>query len=79
MTWAGSNAAGGVTLDLGRLNEITVEGGLIRLGPGSQWSRVYAAMEPYNLTTVGGRMPEVGVGGFFLGGMHLYFPSSNSF
>ncbi|KAF9024792.1 hypothetical protein BDP27DRAFT_1410908 [Rhodocollybia butyracea] len=70
MTWAGSNVVGGVTLDLGRLNEITVEEekSLVRLGPGSNWGSVYAAMEPYNLTTVGGRMPEVGVGGFFLGG-----------
>ncbi|KAF9061656.1 hypothetical protein BDP27DRAFT_1369462 [Rhodocollybia butyracea] len=49
---------------------ITVEEekGLVRLGPGNNWGSVYAAMEPYNLTTVGGRMPEVGVGGFFLGG-----------
>ncbi|KAF9024793.1 hypothetical protein BDP27DRAFT_1438090 [Rhodocollybia butyracea] len=70
MTWAGSNVVGGVTLDLGRLNEITVEEekGLVKLGPGNKWSSVYAAMEPYHLTTVGGRMPEVGVGGFFLGG-----------
>ncbi|KAF5336267.1 hypothetical protein D9758_016053 [Tetrapyrgos nigripes] len=70
MTWTGSNVAGGVTLDLSQLNVIDVDEkkGLVRLGPGSKWSSVYAAMEQYNLTTVGGRMPEVGVGGFFLGG-----------
>lgn len=69
MTWTGSNVVGGVTLDLAHLNEIDVDEqkGIVHLGPGSKWSSVYAAMEQHNLTTVGGRMPEVGVAGYFLG------------
>ncbi|KAE9390898.1 FAD-binding domain-containing protein [Gymnopus androsaceus JB14] len=62
MTWTGSNVVGGVTLDLAHLNEIDVD------EQKGIWSSVYAAMEQHNLTTVGGRMPEVGVAGYFLGG-----------
>ncbi|THU79384.1 FAD-binding domain-containing protein [Dendrothele bispora CBS 962.96] len=69
-TWPGSNVQGGVALDLGLLNSIDVdeEKGVAQLGPGCKWKNVYAAMEQYNVTTVGGRMPDVGIGGFFLGG-----------
>ncbi|KAK7460701.1 hypothetical protein VKT23_009418 [Stygiomarasmius scandens] len=70
LTWPGSNVEGGVTLDLSQLTTIDVDEkqGTVGLGPGSRWKAVYTALEQYNLTTVGGRVPNVGVGGFFLGG-----------
>ncbi|KAE9393030.1 FAD-binding domain-containing protein, partial [Gymnopus androsaceus JB14] len=37
-------------------------------GAGSRWRDVYAVLKPENLTTVGGRVGDVGVGGFLLGG-----------
>ncbi|KAK7460696.1 hypothetical protein VKT23_009411 [Stygiomarasmius scandens] len=68
--WPGSNVQGGVTLDLSQLTIIDIDEkrGTVGLGPGSRWKAVYAAMEQYNLTVVGGRSPNVGVGGFMLGG-----------
>ncbi|KAK7460697.1 hypothetical protein VKT23_009412 [Stygiomarasmius scandens] len=70
LSWPGSNVEGGVTLDLNQLTTIDVDEtrGTVGLGPGSRWMAVYTALEQYNLTTVGGRMPDVGVGGFLLGG-----------
>jgi len=74
MTWPGSNVQGGVTLDLRLLNNIDIDEkqGVAGLGPGSKWKTVYSAMEQYNLTAVGGRLPDVGVGGFLLGGKFPY-------
>ncbi|KAK7438622.1 hypothetical protein VKT23_017955 [Stygiomarasmius scandens] len=70
MTWPGSNVQGGVTIDLRLLNNIDIDEkrSVAGLGPGSKWKTVYSAMELYNLTAVGGRLPDVGVGGFLLGG-----------
>ena len=42
------------------------------IGAGLIWDDVYAALEPYNVTVVGGRVTGVGVAGFTLGG-GLYF------
>jgi FAD/FMN-containing dehydrogenase len=74
MCWRGlSNIDGGFVIDLRALNQIDISPGdqTVKLGPGSTWINVYAAMEPYNLTTTGGRISSVGVGGFLLGGMLL--------
>ncbi|KAF5340904.1 hypothetical protein D9758_012165 [Tetrapyrgos nigripes] len=62
MSWTAANSAGGVTLDLGQLNGVDVdeEKGVVRLGPGSTWKRVYTVMEGYNVTTAGARMTDVG-------------------
>ncbi|KAJ3508178.1 hypothetical protein NLJ89_g5895 [Agrocybe chaxingu] len=38
------------------------------IGAGLVWDDVYAALEPYNVNVVGGRVTGVGVGGFILGG-----------
>ncbi|KAK0735938.1 hypothetical protein B0T21DRAFT_383647 [Apiosordaria backusii] len=65
-----SNIAGGVTLDLRALNEITLINGNadVRLGVGSSWGNVYKQLDPLNLTVAGGRVAGVGVGGFLIGG-----------
>ncbi|KAL0566280.1 hypothetical protein V5O48_015734 [Marasmius crinis-equi] len=71
MSWSGSsNIDGGFVIDLRKLNQIdlSLHDGTVKLGPGSTWGEVYAAMNPYNLTTLGGRVKNVGVGGFLLGG-----------
>jgi FAD/FMN-containing dehydrogenase len=36
--------------------------------PGSNWGRVYEALDRYQVTAVGGRASPVGVGGFITGG-----------
>jgi FAD/FMN-containing dehydrogenase len=38
------------------------------IGAGLIWDDVYAALEPYNVNIVGGRVSGVGVAGFTLGG-----------
>lgn len=45
----------------------------IEVGPGNRWSAVYKALEPHQLTVVGGRMGVVGVPGFLLGGGISFF------
>ncbi len=43
------------------------------VGTGNVWDDVYAALEPYGRTVVGGRFPGVGVAGFSLGGGQSIF------
>ena len=38
------------------------------VGAGLVWDDVYAALEPYGVNVVGGRLSGVGVAGFTLGG-----------
>lgn len=68
-----SNIDQGFTIDLQRMNQVSVLQGetIVSFGAGCRWHEVYAALNPYNLTTVGGRAPDVGVSGFLLGGVRL--------
>lgn len=69
--FAGSaNIDQGVIIDLCSLAYISVApdrtGTLV--GSGATWGQIYAALDPMNLTVVGGRVPPVGLGGLLLGG-----------
>ena len=68
-----SNANGGVTIDLVRLNGVDVseDRKSVRIGAGSLWLDVYTALEKEGLMVVGGRVADVGVGGLTLGGNRL--------
>ncbi|KAJ8091406.1 hypothetical protein PM082_015124 [Marasmius tenuissimus] len=71
MSWKGSsNIDGGFVIDLRGMTQIdiSVEDQAVKLGPGSLWQEVYKVMAPYNVSTAGGRINAVGVGGFLLGG-----------
>lgn len=70
-----SNIAGGVTIDLAGLNEVTVnkDRKTVSVGPGNRWVDVYRQLEKENLTVVGGRIADVGVGGLTLGGGISFF------
>ncbi|KAK4204524.1 hypothetical protein QBC40DRAFT_216742 [Triangularia verruculosa] len=65
-----ANIAGGVTLDLRELNEVTLINGNadVRLGVGLSWGEVYAQLDSLGLTVAGGRVAGVGVGGLLTGG-----------
>lgn len=65
-----ANIASGVTLDLSRLDNVTLSGdnSVVSIGPGTTWSNVYSTLDPLNLTVAGGRSGGVGVGGLTLGG-----------
>ena len=44
------------------------DAGTATIGAGLIWDDVYAALAPYNVNVVGGRVTGVGVAGFSLGG-----------
>ncbi|RYP31763.1 hypothetical protein DL767_005583 [Monosporascus sp. MG133] len=70
-----SNRRDGLTIDLASLNEVTVneDRRVASIGSGNRWYDVYSALEPENLTVVGGRVASVGVGGLTLGGGISFF------
>lgn len=71
MAWKGSsNIDNGFVFDLRDLNMIdfSTSDQTVKLGSGSTWKDVNAALTPYNVSVVGGRINEVGVGGFLTGG-----------
>lgn len=79
--WVGANTigAGGVTIDLGRLNHVRVSNDpkgsetTVDLGPGNRWGKVYTELAKHGLTVAGGREGNVGVAGLILGGGMAFF------
>lgn len=71
----GSNTDKGVTIDLIKLNEVSVskDRKTASIGPGNRWGDVYKALDPHGLAVVGGRVSTVGVGGLLLGGGISWF------
>ena len=65
-----SVSVGGVTIDLQRMRAVDVapDRQTVRLGSGHVLGSMYAGLERYNLTTLGGRAASVGLGGYALGG-----------
>lgn len=65
-----SSIDGGIVIDLARLNRIQLseDESSVFLGAGSKWRDVYLRLEERGLSTVGGRVGSVGVGGFTMGG-----------
>ena len=60
----------GLLIDLFRLDsiEISEDKQLAKVGPGNRWLPVYQAFSGTGVTVLGGRTPDVGVGGVLLGG-----------
>lgn len=65
---------GGPLIATKLLNEIVYHPGpqTVRVGPGNHWHNVSQALEGTGRNAVGGRMGDVGVGGYLLGGMFYY-------
>lgn len=55
---------------MARFKDIKVDtaAATVEVGAGLTWDQVYAALEPYNVTVIGGRTPGIGVAGLTLGG-----------
>ncbi|KAH7310269.1 hypothetical protein BKA65DRAFT_601182 [Rhexocercosporidium sp. MPI-PUGE-AT-0058] len=66
----GSTAEAGIVLDLHLLNglQLSQDRETAHVGTGNRWATVYEFLGPWNVTVVGGRVGDVGVGGFLLGG-----------
>ncbi|KAH6645340.1 hypothetical protein BKA67DRAFT_664428 [Truncatella angustata] len=65
-----SVSIGGVTIDLGLMNTIVISDDrtTARIGGGSLTKQVFAALDMFGLAYIGGRVGQVGMGGFTLGG-----------
>ncbi|KAF1846872.1 FAD-binding domain-containing protein, partial [Cucurbitaria berberidis CBS 394.84] len=71
--WAGIDS--GILIDLSRMNSMSIskDAKTFTVGPGARWGKVYEYLDPYNVTAVGGRVAQVGVGGLLLGGGISYW------
>jgi FAD/FMN-containing dehydrogenase len=59
---------GGLTLDLAALNDVEIDGTLVRVGGGATWGHVAATLAEHGLGISSGDTASVGVGGLTLGG-----------
>lgn len=74
-----SNIDSGVTIDLINLNQIVLSDDQTQasIGAGNVWYDVYTALQPKNVTVIGGRVSAIGVGGLTLGGGISFFSSQH--
>ncbi|KAL8880398.1 MAG: hypothetical protein Q9198_002184 [Flavoplaca austrocitrina] len=70
-----SNIDGGITVSFELLNGITLSKNLntASVQAGQRWGNVYRELAKYDITVIGGRVSEVGVGGLTLGGGISFF------
>jgi FAD/FMN-containing dehydrogenase len=66
-----ANSNGGVLIDLVSLDRIDYDAArsVVTIGSGLRWGQVYSELDRYQVTVVGGRVLDVGVGGLTLGSM----------
>ncbi|EKM48460.1 uncharacterized protein PHACADRAFT_266349 [Phanerochaete carnosa HHB-10118-sp] len=69
-TNAGFSSTTGVQIAMSRFSDVVYNNAsqTVDYGMGLIWDDVYAALEPYGVNVVGGRITGVGVGGFSTGG-----------
>jgi len=65
-----ASVQGGPLISTANLNEVIYNrpSQTIRFGPGQSWETITDALKTYGVTVVGGRIGNVGVGGYMLGG-----------
>ncbi|KAF2843336.1 FAD binding domain protein [Patellaria atrata CBS 101060] len=65
-----SNIQDGLTIDLKDLDSLSLTNGnkIVQIGAGALWGEVYAYLNPKGLGVTGGRLSNIGAGGFILGG-----------
>ena len=66
----GFSSTNGVQIGMSQFLDIQYSPELqtVTVGAGLTWDEVYAALEPHEVTVVGGRIAGIGVAGFTLGG-----------
>lgn len=64
-----ANINDGVLIGMSLFNGVTYDAtkNVATVGAGQKWGNVYNHLDPYNVTVVGGRVLDVGVGGLTLG------------
>ncbi|MCJ1357422.1 MAG: hypothetical protein MMC33_007418 [Icmadophila ericetorum] len=68
-----SNIDRGLTIDLDKLDSVEIHGKAVIVGPGARWRQVYKVLDGFDLSVVGARAGNVGVGGYLLGGGNSWF------
>jgi FAD/FMN-containing dehydrogenase len=70
----GFSSTGGVQISMIRFNEIVLskDEKTVEVGAGLTWTSVYRYLVPKGLNVVGGRINDVGLAGFTLGGDQRY-------
>ncbi|KAM4066423.1 FAD binding domain-containing protein [Hirsutella rhossiliensis] len=65
---------GGILVDLQYMNKVslTSDSNVASVGPGARWGDVMKVVNKRNVSVVGTRAPDVGVGGSLLGGGYFY-------
>ncbi len=65
-----ANINTGVLISMHKLDQVAYDTatGHVTIGTGARWGTVYNFLDQFNLTVVGGRVMDVGVGGLTLGG-----------
>lgn len=65
-----ASVQGGPLISTSRLNHLLLDqtSGVVRMGPGHRWDEVADALDGSGWSVVGGRVGNVGVGGYMLGG-----------
>ena len=74
MFWPGlANVAAGVAIDLSSITNVTVspDRKTTSAGGDARWGAIYSQLDARNLSIVGGRVFDIGIGGFALGGMRI--------
>jgi FAD/FMN-containing dehydrogenase len=71
----GYSSTTGVQISMARFNTTVFNRASMTatVGSGLLWEQVLGALQPYNVSVVGGRSTGVGVGGFLLGGGEQFF------
>jgi FAD/FMN-containing dehydrogenase len=71
-----SSIDGGITISLEKLNQIKLSADkkTALIGAGNTWSKVYSTLQKSDVSVIGGRVSNIGVGGLTLGGMCPSFP-----
>jgi FAD/FMN-containing dehydrogenase len=69
-----SNIEGGISISLEKLNEVSISTDWTAVvGAGNVWRDVYTALQPTNVTVIGGRVSNIGVSGLTTGGGISFF------
>lgn len=68
-----ASVQGGPLVSTALLNEVIYNrpSQTVRFGPGQSWENITDALKTYGVAVVGGRIGNVGVGGYMLGGKKL--------
>ncbi|KAI5862344.1 putative FAD-binding oxidoreductase [Durotheca rogersii] len=68
-----ANIDNGVLIDMSGFTRLEYDAGrgVAVVGTGLTWGEVYGQLEPHGVVVVGGRVPDVGVGGLILGSKFL--------